>query len=137
MLPMPELSTSLPSRLEPQESDEKISEIRLACEFSDLDSIRKLALSPGGLVNDSLRRTTCMCCWSYLVELRTDYPIGPLLLGCNGDVDASTEVKELPSHRDEDQVELDVHRSFVYYPEGIQQFQSDIFYCSFLLIPHR
>lgn len=28
------------------------------------------------------------------------------------------DVKDLPPHRDEDQVQLDVNRSFVYYPEG-------------------
>jgi TBC1 domain family member 20 len=53
------------------------------------------------------------------VELRTDCSIGPLLLGCNGGEDMFAKVEELPQHRDEDQVELDVHRSFVYYPEGI------------------
>lgn len=27
--------------------------------------------------------------------------------------------KELPPHRDEDQVQLDVNRAFVYYPNGV------------------
>lgn len=62
---------------------------------------------------------------------------GPVLLGLQGPVDdpddsvtsASKETlpgldspscdgdwKELPRHRDEDQVQLDVNRSFIYYP---------------------
>ena len=70
---MPELSTSSPSLLESQESDRKIREIRLACEASDLDAIRKLALSQAGLVNDSLRCTACRCCCRFYLEaLRTD-----------------------------------------------------------------
>lgn len=30
--------------------------------------------------------------------------------------------KELPEHREEGQVELDVNRSFVYYPKGAYHF---------------
>jgi hypothetical protein len=49
---------------------------------------------------------------------------GPILLG---DADAEDEAseataaawKELPRHRDEDQVQLDVNRSFVYYPSSM------------------
>lgn len=44
---------------------------------------------------------------------------GPVLLGCESEADGPDYVsKELPSHRDESQVQLDVDRSFVYYPEG-------------------
>lgn len=46
--------------------------------------------------------------------------LGPILLQSNRgrQHDALTTWKELPQHRDEDQVQLDVNRSFVYYPNG-------------------
>ena len=44
---------------------------------------------------------------------------GPILLHCADKEEAtSTASKELSHHRDEAQVQLDVDRSFVYYPEG-------------------
>ena len=56
----------------------------------------------------------------FLRDLHADETEGPILLGCEGDVgDVDLGFKELPPHRDEDQVELDVRRSFVYYPEGL------------------
>lgn len=45
---------------------------------------------------------------------------GPLLLQCD-DKRPNDDLKplnELPRHADEDQVQLDVDRSFVYYPSG-------------------
>jgi hypothetical protein len=55
--------------------------------------------------------------------------IGPLLLG--SDQATSTAEKEtpwrrLPPHRDEEQVQLDVNRSFVYYPLGESEKQLDV-----------
>lgn len=59
---------------------------------------------------------------------------GPVLLGVDseprsdddGDSDRSDDAieedlswKELPRHRDEDQVQLDVNRAFIYYPHGM------------------
>lgn len=50
--------------------------------------------------------------------------IGPLLIGSEAgleetpDINLSASWKELPPHRDEDQVRLDVNRAFVYYPNG-------------------
>lgn len=58
---------------------------------------------------------------------------GPILLGVDSELrpdddgdnersDDAIEVdlswKELPRHRDEDQVQLDVNRAFIYYPHG-------------------
>ena len=50
---------------------------------------------------------------------------GPLLLGYfDSDSDVKQEKEDignwnsLPKHRDEDQVRLDVDRSFIYYPNG-------------------
>lgn len=51
--------------------------------------------------------------------------LGPLLLGyvnnnidIKGGVSSAESWKELPTHRDENQVQLDVDRSFIYYPNG-------------------
>lgn len=41
---------------------------------------------------------------------------GPLLLGCSEHDLDSASWKELPPHKDEHQVGLDVNRAFVYYP---------------------
>lgn len=50
--------------------------------------------------------------------------IGPVLLGSvagSGTIatDEDETWRSLPRHRDEDQVRLDVDRSFVYYPNGM------------------
>jgi hypothetical protein len=54
---------------------------------------------------------------------QTDKCIGPLLLGCDSQDNADQpqddekhDWKSLPTHADEDQVQLDVDRSFIYYP---------------------
>jgi hypothetical protein len=45
--------------------------------------------------------------------------VGPLVLGVEPSPNISgIDWKELPEHREEGQVELDVNRSFVYYPTG-------------------
>lgn len=51
---------------------------------------------------------------------------GPILLGVSecddltttADNDDNGSWKELPRHQDEDQVQLDVNRAFIYYPHG-------------------
>ena len=40
------------------------------------------------------------------------------MLGVEETDNNELNVEKLPRHRDEDQVALDVNRSFVYYPEG-------------------
>ncbi|XXG99281.1 eukaryotic translation initiation factor 5B [Hypoxylon texense] len=78
-----------------------------ACRRRDIDDLQVLAISNGGFLSDTIRSQA----W-------------PILLGCR--VDERGEQKEeasdswtgLPRHRDEDQVKLDVDRSFVYYPSG-------------------
>ncbi|KAG9257330.1 rab-GTPase-TBC domain-containing protein [Emericellopsis atlantica] len=85
---------------------EKEERIREACTWRDADKLRSLAQSQGGLLKDELRQQA----W-------------PILMGLSGLGDAdekhdhiSSEWETLPPHRDESQVELDVNRSFVYYP---------------------
>ncbi|KAG4035463.1 hypothetical protein MFRU_001g02320 [Monilinia fructicola] len=88
---------------EPREPTKKEVEILEACKWRDLERIRILATSQDGLISDDLRRQA----W-------------PLLLGCGsdyGDTEGNaTSWKDLPTHRDEYQVALDVNRSFIYYP---------------------
>jgi TBC1 domain family member 20 len=56
--------------------------------------------------------------------VRSTDSTGPILIGSDADVEGKTEVdlpgswKQLPPHRDEEQVQLDVNRAFVYYPHG-------------------
>ncbi|KAK3390473.1 rab-GTPase-TBC domain-containing protein [Podospora didyma] len=84
-----------------------------ACKWRNLDDLRRLAESPGGFLNDNIRQQA----W-------------PVLLGLSssGDVADSTESgswKELPRHRDEDQVQLDVNRAFIYYPNHQNEAELD------------
>lgn len=45
--------------------------------------------------------------------------LGPVVLNVDSSPNISgIDWKELPEHREEGQVELDVNRSFVYYPTG-------------------
>ncbi|TGO24552.1 hypothetical protein BPAE_0100g00200 [Botrytis paeoniae] len=96
----PSHSTKVKQPREPTEKEVKILE---ACKWRDLETIRELATSKDGLVSDEVRRQA----W-------------PILLGCDnehGDTKGDlTSWKELPKHEDEDQVALDVNRSFIYYP---------------------
>lgn len=59
-----------------------------------------------------------------LAEAHT-HTTGPVLLGIppidgktGPDPDETASWKTLPRHKDEDQVQLDVNRSFIYYPDG-------------------
>ncbi|KAF2722878.1 hypothetical protein K431DRAFT_319301 [Polychaeton citri CBS 116435] len=85
-----------------RDEDDKAHAIRAACEAEDFDALAELACSPGGLLDDGLRRTA----W-------------PILLGCKEEDEEGRHAWEhLPAHRDEAQVQLDVDRAFVYYPSN-------------------
>ncbi|KAK8106417.1 uncharacterized protein PG998_003117 [Apiospora kogelbergensis] len=121
-----------------EETAAKTQAILDACIRSDIPALADLAVSEGGFLSDDLRRHA----W-------------PILLGCpspsdpiqhNGTTpttqDASSPGKngkisekgdadnrpwrELPRHRDEDQVRLDVDRSFIYYPNNTSQAELDL-----------
>jgi hypothetical protein len=80
----------------------KAQEIRDACQAVDIDALISLAISDDGFLHDDLRKTA----W-------------PILLGSSNETETdSGEWKILPVHKDEEQVALDVNRSFVYYPNG-------------------
>lgn len=78
----------------------KEENIRNACQSLDVDALILFAASKGGFLNDQLRKLA----W-------------PILLGSTNDT-GNEEWKHLPTHREEEQVALDVNRSFVYYPNG-------------------
>lgn len=97
----------------------KVMEILACCQGQGKhDQLARLATSTSGLVDDEVRRLACM-----FDKIRsTSLPngnIGPLLLGCGGALGTKTQSwQDLPRHRDENQVELDVNRSFIYYPKS-------------------
>ncbi|KAL8660325.1 MAG: hypothetical protein Q9202_006667 [Teloschistes flavicans] len=83
----------------------KVDRILKVCgENPDLEALVQLATSGEGLVNDQVRQRA----W-------------PVLLGYDlskdPDIVRDAMWKELPVHKDEDQVARDVDRSFIYYPK--------------------
>ncbi|OQE38907.1 hypothetical protein PENCOP_c007G06212 [Penicillium coprophilum] len=85
---------------------EKARAIRKACAVRDVEALAVHATSEGGLLEDELRQIA----W-------------PVLLRCDEQRQQSDTVPhtELLRHADEEQVELDVNRSFVYYPKAPQE----------------
>ncbi|KAK3688140.1 rab-GTPase-TBC domain-containing protein [Podospora appendiculata] len=73
-----------------------------ACRWRDLRGLRALAEQPGGFLTDNIRQQA----WPVLLGLHTG----------NGETAHDASWKELPRHADEDQVQLDVNRAFIYYP---------------------
>ncbi|KAL4726833.1 GTPase-activating protein gyp8 [Fusarium chlamydosporum] len=92
-------------------SNPKASEIIEACKWKDISRLRSLAEAHGGFLSDTLRRQA----WPILLGL--DAP-SDSQEDLSSTQDASGDWKQLPRHRDEDQVQLDVNRSFIYYPNN-------------------
>ena len=84
-----------------QEEHTKLKPIFEACRDNNLKNLIELATTADGLVNDEVRQIA----W-------------PILLGSRNEPEGEKETpwEDLPPHRDEYQVQLDVDRSFVYYP---------------------
>ncbi|PNY23999.1 TBC1 domain family member 20 [Tolypocladium capitatum] len=98
---------------------QKRSDILEACRRRDIPVLRSLAESPGGFLADHLRRIA----WPILLGLP---PPDAASGGDAGHVQSENHTgdwKELPRHRDEDQVQLDVNRSFIYYPNDQSEAQ--------------
>lgn len=95
-----------------QKEHTKLKPILRACDDNDVESVIHLATTTDGLLNDDLRRKA----WPIL--------LGSTLLDSNAEKEAPW--KDLPTHRDEDQVQLDVDRSFCYYPTNDSEKQLDI-----------
>ncbi|KAH8700453.1 putative TBC domain protein [Talaromyces proteolyticus] len=98
-----EQSTGTDENKQPSIFDEKRNGIESACRQRDIRALTAYATSPGGLLDDTFRKVA----W-------------PILLGDNHQAEdlAAQPLNwvDLPKHGDEDQVKLDVDRSFVYYP---------------------
>ncbi|KAM3526707.1 hypothetical protein NHJ13051_003326 [Beauveria bassiana] len=98
---------------------QKQDAIRAACHDADVSALQRLAESEGGFLTDSLRQLA----WPILLGLpapRIDAARDEPLPESEHHVDGGSDSwKELPRHRDEDQVQLDVNRSFVYYPHDL------------------
>ncbi|KAF7560772.1 hypothetical protein G7046_g3377 [Stylonectria norvegica] len=119
-------------------STQKAFDILAACSSRDIGWLKSLAQAEGGFLTDALRKRA----WPVLLGLPSTGDGGG-----DGDVDSvdsrssnsksssqeglaypelssgaddsSGDWKELPRHRDEDQVQLDVNRSFIYYPHNL------------------
>ncbi|KAM3485803.1 hypothetical protein MY8738_001089 [Beauveria namnaoensis] len=98
---------------------QKQDAIRAACHDADMSALQRLAEEEGGFLTDSLRQLA----WPILLGLpapRIDAAQDEPLPEFEHHVDGGSDSwKELPRHRDEEQVQLDVNRSFVYYPHDL------------------
>ncbi|EGX94686.1 RabGAP/TBC [Cordyceps militaris CM01] len=118
----PRTALSTPSEKSPgpdyvdQAGQKKQDDIRTACAEGNIPALQQLAESEGGLLTDSLRQLA----WPILLGLPA-----PTVNASNEKLAESDDDdgrwKELPHHRDEDQVQLDVNRSFVYYPHNLSE----------------
>ncbi|KAK4035370.1 rab-GTPase-TBC domain-containing protein [Parachaetomium inaequale] len=91
-------------------NDEKKKVILEACGQGDLDALRALAESQGGFLTDNIRQQA----WPILLGLPPSHD--KTESGSDG-TPSSPSWESLPRHKDEDQVQLDVNRAFIYYPE--------------------
>ncbi|KAK3987801.1 rab-GTPase-TBC domain-containing protein [Cladorrhinum sp. PSN332] len=82
--------------------NEKKAAILEACKSKDLAALTALAESSGGFLADTIRQEA----WPVLLGLPPN----------KTENDPEDAWKSLPRHKDEDQVQLDVNRAFVYYP---------------------
>ena len=82
-----------------EKTEQKANAIRQACKTHDLNALVSYTTSEGGFLSDELRRLA----W-------------PIILGSDDEQQVLSEKQE--RHVDEGQVQLDVDRSFVYYPQG-------------------
>ncbi|KAG5983838.1 hypothetical protein E4U55_006988 [Claviceps digitariae] len=91
--------------------EKKTDAIREACKWRDVSRLRSLAESADGFLSDELRRLA----WPVLMGLSSEPH--ECSTDSHGDgTDGECGWENLPRHRDEEQVQLDVDRSFVYYP---------------------
>ncbi|PKS08860.1 hypothetical protein jhhlp_003471 [Lomentospora prolificans] len=95
----------------------KESAIHDACLNTDLGSLKLLAESEGGFLADDLRRKA----WPILLGLPAETKSKDVSSSL-ADVEIEQPPwQELSHHPDEDQVQLDVNRAFIYYPNGLTE----------------
>ncbi|KPM34081.1 hypothetical protein AK830_g12491 [Neonectria ditissima] len=103
---------------------QKVEAIITACKYRDIGRLRSLAEGKGGLLTDALRKRA----WPILLGL--ELPSGADCSsgkreGFTVQGDLLTDWKNLPRHKDEHQVQLDVNRSFIYYPSNLSESELD------------
>lgn len=102
----------------------KVIRILEACkDVASFHLLTALATSNSGLVDDEVRRLACRIMVRDPQRPNLLIGVGPVLLGYDvrGNMQENHRAKhwrDLPPHRDEGQVQLDVNRSFIYYPKG-------------------
>lgn len=114
---LPPLSESQAHASSDAQHDDKILQILAACQNKDCAALKALATSGGGLVDDRTRRAACTL-RAHILTCALTFTQGPVLLGCGAHAEDQPAWQDLKRHRDEEQVALDVHRSFIYYPNG-------------------
>ncbi|ODV94594.1 hypothetical protein PACTADRAFT_34347 [Pachysolen tannophilus NRRL Y-2460] len=96
----------------------KKSSIETALAFEDYQLLTSLIKTREGLLTVELRRKI----WPILMGIKDINAINHVNLETNRQVDYKT----LPKHKDEDQLKLDVDRSFVFYPREKSDFEISI-----------
>jgi hypothetical protein len=108
----------------PNQRTKKASAIRRACTEHDVEALVMHATSEGGLLEDELRKIACKLAHALGMWFWLTNNIGPILLRCDEQLQHmnTTPVTQIPPHADKEaekeQVDLDVNRSFVYYPQN-------------------
>ncbi|KAK1979909.1 GTPase-activating protein gyp10 [Colletotrichum cereale] len=87
----------------------KTGDILEACKWRNIEALKGLAGTRGGFLTDALRRKA----WPILLGPTDSESSKDTVAAGKEDKDSW---KDLPRHRDEEQVALDVNRAFVYYP---------------------
>ena len=109
----------------PLSTERKAHLISKACHDGDVGTLVELATAPGGLIRDDLRKLGCERLSGFECDdAQTHLQTGPILLGSTAGKDkdpapaGQDDWRNLPEHKSEQQVQMDVDRSFVYYPDG-------------------
>lgn len=90
-------------------------QIHDACLDMDIGRLKHLAASEGGFLTDDLRRRAWPILLGFPIEITAKVSSPD-----SGGVDTENPPwHQLPRHADEDQVQLDVNRAFIYYPNDL------------------
>ncbi|KAF3942221.1 hypothetical protein ABW19_dt0200238 [Dactylella cylindrospora] len=110
----------------------KVEKLRILCDAKERDAIAALAISKHGLVSDEIRKVAWPLLLGYDSSTLQYEPRDTKIKKEDGRTAAQDEghldrvpYTDLPPHRDEEQVGLDVNRSFVYYPSGLTSKEMD------------
>ncbi|KAK6525652.1 hypothetical protein TWF281_010705 [Arthrobotrys megalospora] len=130
IVPKEEEDDNLDHDIDKETKQFKLDGLQVLCDAKERDGIAALALSKYGLVNDEMRKKAWPILLGYdpstikteLEDAKVKLENGKAILQ---DYLGRVSYTELPPHRDEEQVALDVNRSFVYYPSGLTSEEMD------------